>query len=355
MSLLFRYVFSSHARLMLLILSAGVSLYVLTELVDRIDTFLEADSGLWIMLQYFGARLPGIVAQILPAVFLLASVITLCMMVHSREMTALQAGGVSPNSVALVLVACGVFWGAAQFGCSQWLGSEGERFAKRMWQEEVRKREYLPQYVDNIWFTDREWIVSLESLSKTGEGENLSAYQLSGDGLNFSVIVRAPRFTATAGEWTAYSAQRISPNLFLSENLDVLPLPLTQDPRIFFLTGRESPQTLPLWRLSDAIDKFRAAGSNVEGLLTAWHGKLAYAASLVVMAVMAAAIVSWRDSVYIAVGLAIMLTFVSYVLTLFGESMGQRGLLPPVPAAWGPNALLLTLALLRLHYVRISR
>lgn len=94
------------------------------------------------------------------------------------------------------------------------------------------------------------------------------------------------------------------------------------------MSGQDNPQQLPLWLLGEAIGKLRGAGSNVEALLTAWHGKLAYAASLMVMAVLAAAIVSWRDNVYLAVALSMAVIFVTYALTLFGESMGQRGLLP---------------------------
>lgn len=50
----------------------------------------------------------------------------------------------------------------------------------------------------------------------------------------------------------------------------------------------------------------------------------------------------------------IVVTFVVYVLTLFGDTMGQRGLVPP----WrerGPQVILLCIALLRLHYAGLRR
>lgn len=355
MSLLFRYVFASHARLLLLTLSVGVGLYLLTELVERVDTFVEAGAGLPVVVRYYAARLPSIIAQILPAVFLLASVIVLCLMAHNREMTALQAGGVSPNSVAFVLVVCGLFWGAAQLACSQFLGAAGDAFADRIWSEQVRKRATEMRVMNDVWFTDREWIVSLKSLRQDGEGTGLAAYRLGDDGLRFVSIVRGPTFHAAPGEWLVRDAVRVSPETYVSEPAQDLVLPLSQEPSVFFVSGQNNPQRLPLWLLGEAIHKLRGAGSNVEALLTAWHGKLAYAASLMVMAVLAAAIVSWRDNVYLAVGLSMAVIFVTYALTLFGESMGQRGLLPPILAAWGPDALLLVLATLRLHFAGIHR
>ena len=121
------------------------------------------------------------------------------------------------------------------------------------------------------------------------------------------------------------------------------------------MSESEKPEQLSFWLLGEAITRLRDAGSNVEGLQTLWHGKLAYAASLMVMALVAAAIVSWRDNVYMAVALAIVVTFVVYVLTLFGDTMGQRGLVPPVAGAWGPQVILLCIALLRLHYAGMRR
>ena len=41
MSLLFRYIFGKHARLLLLIMCLGLGLYLLTELVERVDIFID--------------------------------------------------------------------------------------------------------------------------------------------------------------------------------------------------------------------------------------------------------------------------------------------------------------------------
>lgn len=355
MKLLFRYVFLHHARLLLLTLCVGIGLYLLTEIIERVDTFVEADTSFSTVAQYYAARLPSILAQILPAVFLLASVVTLCVMSRSREMVALQAGGISPNAVAWVLVVCGLFWGAGQLAFSQYLGVEGDLQAERIWREEVRKRAAETQMLDNIWFTEGPWIVSAQTLNKDGTGTGLSAYQLSEDGLRFASIVRADAFTAHPGEWLALDVVRTIPDSFQREKLPALDLPLNQDPTVFFISEQSKPQQLSIWRLGDAIGKLRTSGSNVEGLVTAWHGKLAYAASLVVMALLAAAIVSWKDNIYLAVAIAMFITFFSYALTLFGESMGQQGVLPPILAAWGPNLFLLIFAGLRLRYVSLKR
>ncbi len=355
MSLLFRYIFLRHARLLLLIMGLGVGIYLLTDLVERVDIFIEAGSGIGLILQYFGVRLPSIVAQILPAVFLLATVVTLCLMGHSRELTALHAGGISFATVAVILVMCGVFWGGVQFGCSQFLASAGERYSQQIWQEEVRKKDLDDRTLDDVWFMENGWTVSIKTLRADGNGTGFSAFHVKDGNADVDVIVRAPKVMGSENGWTATDVVRLYPDSYRRETLPSLTLDLHQNPELFFSTETNNLQQLPLWQLGDAIKQLGAAGSNVDGLRTVWHGKIAYAASLVVMALLGAAIVSRFSNVYIAVAISMAGTFIMYALTMFGESLGQRGALPPFMAAWGPDALLLLIASARLYFVSVRR
>ncbi|MBR6625138.1 MAG: LPS export ABC transporter permease LptG, partial [Mailhella sp.] len=60
MSLLTRYIFQRHARLLLLIMCLGLGLYLLTEIVERVDIFIDNGAGMDLVLKYFACRLPGI-------------------------------------------------------------------------------------------------------------------------------------------------------------------------------------------------------------------------------------------------------------------------------------------------------
>jgi len=354
MSLLFRYIFQRHARLLMLIMGLGLGLYLLTEIVERVDIFIEAEAGIVVILQYFGSRLPSIVAQILPAVFLLATVVTLCLMGHNRELTALHAGGVSFASVAGILVLCGVFWGVVQFSCAQMLGVQGARYAQQLWQE-LRKRDMSQASIPEVWFMENGWTVSVSSLRRDGTGTGFSAFHVREGQPDIDVIIHAPSVKGSAEGWVAEHAVRLFPETYRREQLDRIELPIYEDPGLFFSTESGSLQQLPLWQLGDAIRQLGDAGSNVEGLRTVWHGKISYAASLVVMALLGAAIVSWNSNVYIAVAVSMAGTFLMYALIMFGESLGQRGALPPMLAAWGPDALILLLAIGRLYLVSVRR
>lgn len=93
----------------------------------------------------------------------------------------------------------------------------------------------------------------------------------------------------------------------------------------------------------------------MENLRTAWHAKIAYAASILIMAFVATAIVSWKDNIYIAVTLALVCTFLYYALYTLGTSLGQRGLVHPFLAAWGANIIAMLRAMGRLIPVVMER
>lgn len=356
MSLLFRYIFQRHARLLLLIMCLGLGLYLLTDIVERVDVFIDNDAGFDLVIKYFGCRIPGIVAQILPAVFLLATVVTLCLMGNSRELTALHAGGISFSRVAFTLVMCGMFWGCVQFACSQFIGVKADRYASQIWVEQVRKRELGQKTVHDIWFNEGGWIVSVDTLYQNGQGRGFTAYHVKpGHASDVDTIIRAPRMEGSAEGWTALDAVVVKPETFEQETLKRVEVPVHQDPKLFFTTSSVNLQQLPIWQLGEAIDQLGSAGSNVEGLRTVWHGKIAYAASLMVMALLGAAIVSWSSNIYIAVAISMGGTFLLYALTMFGESLGMMGSLPPMVAAWGPDSLLLAVALMRLYFVSVRR
>jgi lipopolysaccharide export system permease protein len=355
MNLLFRYIFVRQAKLLMLIMGLGVGLYLLTELVERVDIFMDANSGLSLVATYFAARLPGIIAQILPAVFLLATVVTLCLMGHSRELTALHAGGIPFTTIAAMLVICGVFWGGVQFGCSQFLGVRGAALADHIWQEQVRNRDLSHRTLENVWFMDNGWVVSLDKLRADGEGTGLTAFHTGTSGHEIDVLVRARKAKGEKTRWVAIDGESISPATYERRSFGEMELPVVQSPELFFSTASNSIQQQTLWQLGETIVKLRNAGSNVEGLRTIWHGKISYSVSLVVMALLGAALVLWNSNIYIAVLASLAGTFVLYALTLFGESLGQRGALPPVVAAWAPDVILAAVSLGRLYLSSVRR
>ncbi len=350
MSLLTRYLLRQNLFLMFTVLAVGIGLYLLSDLFDRLDDFLEAGLGLKVVLTYFLVKTPLIISQILPAVFLLACILQLCLMARSRELIALQAGGISFARLARFFITYGLIWAVAQLAFSQFLGVRGEDMASRIWREQVRKKSTEDAVLRSVWFTEEQYIVHLGTVQPGhGQGTDATVYELDDQGLSILQVLQADRFTAQKGQWLFESVRILDPGMFTTGRTEYVSLPLQQDVAAFkVIDPRMDLQKLPVWSLWGAIRQLRASGSNVEALWTALHMKIAYAASVVVMGLIGLMLATWKDNLYICLGVGLLLTFGYYALFTVGGSLGEKGMVFPFVAAWGADVLFSGLALGRI-------
>ena len=349
-SLLDRYLFRQTNYLLLITLIIGSGVYLMSELFDRLDNFIEAGIGLKIVLIYFCFKLPFIIAQILPAAFLLSVIIQLCLMARNRELLALQAGGISLWRIVTFFLLFGLLWGSVQLFLSQNLGVWGNREAIRIWNEEIKGREQKASIIRNFWFLEGNMMVYTELLNlDTLKGQNLNSYSLSEDELNVEQVIRAPSFDIDGKTWNLHNATVHDTNGFVRQNNVEIPLKIKYSLRGLKVLGENYElQNYSLWQIGDAIKRLKKSGSNVEVLRTTWHGKLAYAASLMVMSLIALALITWKENIYINIALGLAATFIFYTMLSIGATLGESGRLSPILASWFPVFFTASLALLRI-------
>ena len=355
MSILSRYIVKNHTYFLMMTLGIGIGIFIVIDLIERSDTFFAFEGGGAFIIPFYLAKMPGIISQILPAVFLLASVVLLCVMIAARESIALQAGGISMFVLAKVLMYCGFFWAIFQFICSLLVGY-GEDIALDIWRNDARRDTiFIEANLENVWFTENNYVIHIGKLFKSGKGDTFTAYELSDDEKKINTIIRAESVVAKKGEWLLTNVQITHPDSFENKVVPLASLPINQSALFFFLGKQNDPQSLDFFVLGEAIERLEYAGSNVEDLKTIWYGKIAYSASIIVLAFVSVAIVTYKDNIYLAVMIAVVVAFLAYVFTIIGDSLGQGGAVPPIVGAWGPQIILFLLALMRIQYVFIRR
>ena len=351
MSLLTRYILRQNLYLLLLVCGIGLGVYVFIELFDRLDDFLEAGVGAGTIAAYFIYRTPFILAQIFPAVFLVALMVQLGLMLRSRELLALEACSVSPGSVARSVLWYALALCLAQFAFSEVLGVSGHKAAERIWSEEVRNRQIATRSLTDVWFREGDRIVRMgKVVPAAGTGTDVTVYVLgSEDSGIVAEVIRAGAFTAAPGAWALTDATRIFPQTFEVVRLENLALDLQTDVSSFLVIDPKTKlESLPLWQLGGEIRRLRDSGSNIERLQTAWHMKLAYAGSVPVMALVALAVISVFGSLFVIIPVGLVSTFCYYGLFVLCAAAGEKGLVPPVLAAWAANAIFAAVAGARL-------
>jgi lipopolysaccharide export system permease protein len=354
LSALGAYVVRQNLFLMATCLGAGTFIYLLTDLSDRLEHFLDAGLGVRQILTYFAVKMPLIFAQILPAVFLLAVVLQIGLMVRSREMMALRAGGLSITWFLRFFVVYALIWSAGQLVFSQFIASYGEQEASRIWREEVRKRQLDKRVLKNLWFREGQYIVHAGEAQPTQSRVNdVTVYEFDRDTNRLSRIMTAKKGLVDEHGWGLLDVWEIETADFASMKLLTHFIPLRQDMRGFLSADSGDKADLPLWRLGQIIEELRESGSNVERLRTAWHGKWAYAFSMLTMALLALAMCTFFENIYVNLVLSLLVIFGYYGLYVLGITTGQKGLMPPVLGAWLANVLFSATALARLTWVSV--
>lgn len=350
------YLVRQNLFLMATCLGAGVFIYLLTDLADRLEHFLDAGLGARQILTYFLVKMPLIFSQILPAVFLLGVVIQLGLMVRNREMMALRAGGMSMGWFIRFFVVYALVWSLGQLVFSQFIASYGEQEASRIWREEVRKRQLDKRVVKNLWFREGAYIVHATEAQPTQSRVNdVTVYEFDRDSMRLERIMTAKKGLVDEHGWGLLDVWEIETKDFMASKLLTHFIPLRQDMRGFLNADVADRSDLPLWHLAQVIDELRESGSNVERLRTAWHGKWSYAFSIITMALLALAMCSFFENMYINLVLSLLVIFSYYGLYVLGITTGQKGILPPMVGAWLANMSFGSLAVLRLAWITAPR
>jgi len=350
------YLIRQNLFLMATCLGAGTFIYLLTDMADRLEHFLDAGLSARQIITYFAVKTPLIFAQILPAVFMLAVVIQIGLLVRSREMMALRAGGLSMTWFVRFFVVYALIWSLGQLVFSQFVASYGEQEATRIWREEVRKRQLDKRVVKSLWFREGPYIVHAgEAQPAQSRVSDVTVYELDRDTNRLAHILTARKGLVDEHGWGLLDAWEIEVADFSSVKMLTHFIPLKQDLRGFLTESSSDRADLPLWHLSRVIDELRESGSNVERLRTAWHGKWSYAFSIVTMALIALAMCSFFENMYVNLVLSMLVVFGFYGLYVLGITTGQKGLVPPIAGAWLANLLFMGLASLRLAWISVPR
>jgi len=350
------YLVRQNLFLMVTCLGAGTFIYLLADLADRLEHFLDAGLSWRQIITYFMVKTPLIFSQILPAVFLLAVVLQLGLLVRNREMMALRAGGVSIAWFIRFFIVYAIIWSFGQLLFSQFVASYGEQEATRIWREEVRKRQLDKRTVKNLWFREGPYIVHAGEAQPTSSRVNdVTVYEFDRDTMRLMRIMTAKKGLVDEHGWGLLDVWEIETSDFTATRLLTNFIPLRQNMRSFLNSDVADRSDLPLWHLGQVIEELKESGSNVERLRTAWHGKWSYAFSIITMALLALALCSFFENLYINLVLSLVVIFSYYGLYVLGITTGQKGLLPPIAGAWLANGAFGSLATLRLAWLCAPR
>ena len=338
---------------------AFLAIFVIVDLVENIDKFIDQQAPLHAFLLYYYHYAPWIVVLTLPVAMLLASLATLGGMTRDNELLALKASGISPYRPigTLAAVALGIT------GLAFLIGETVVPAAN-----EARQMVYN-RYVEKSGAISES--VTINRTLDLGQGRLLFVRQYHADeqaALHVTLaesrnrevhrVVQAARmhYLGEGGRWRMEEVvERAWDNgreLYRHHLESEEYLPAVTPAELALRVRR--PEEMGYWELAAYVDRGQARRIEVTRATVDLHMKVALPFANFIIVLFGASLAATQRRTGLAVGFtaSVLICFFYYAVIRTGQAFGYNGNLPPAPAAWMGNILFGGLSLFFLRRAR---
>lgn len=257
MKLLDRYILGQYAKHFSTVAGGFIVIYLLVDFFEKIDDFTKNDKPFSLALEFFLLNIPFIIDQLGPVLILLSGVITLGILSHSNELTALKAGGI-PLRQIIKPIGIGALLSTLLFlAMAQWLLPRTISTTNQIWHEDVggmvplgiyRNGRYY--YKGETGFYSFQWPNPERFIFKD------FSYSRWNDDYNLEAMVTAKWADWKSERWVLKIAtiqKRLESGNFKIRNFDYFELKLPETPENFFIPRYRSAEMSLLELFSDAL------------------------------------------------------------------------------------------------------
>jgi len=138
--LLNRYILAQFTRTFFTVAAAFVAIYILVDSLEKIDNFMEAGKPISLVIKFFLLNIPFIVDQLGPILILLSGVISLGLLNHNNELTAMMAGGLSLRTIVKPILIGALIFTTLFLAMAQWILPHTIAATNSIWYEDVNNK-----------------------------------------------------------------------------------------------------------------------------------------------------------------------------------------------------------------------
>lgn len=327
------------------------------EFFERIDDFLEYHADLTAAINYFLFKIPLILYQVAPAAVLLASVLCFIILSRNNELTVLKASGFSLLSLAHPILLVALCLSLVSLGLQEYVVPYTNRKVVQIFNVQIKKEVPKSLFRNRLWYRSGDG--SLWKVSAVDSGgrslRDVSIFRLENDRLLERIDAREILWNGR--NWVLRDGvirDFRAPGQVTLSRFEQRPTTFAETP-LDFQELRRDPKQLSYQELSAYVQTLRRSGLDPTSYIVDREVKLSFPFAMVVMAVLGipCSLRSPRaGSVAGGVALTLLIAAGFWVLLSVGISLGHGGRLPPFLAAWGANAVSLSVGLWLLMTVR---
>jgi LPS export ABC transporter permease LptG len=362
LTLVDRYILREWLKMLGLILGAAVGLLLIQDMYGSFRDLLDYRADARQILLYYAVLAPSLLPEALPISVLVSLLYSLGAMRRDHEITALRAAGLSMGRITRWIWIGGAVLSALLLTLNARLIPWSVEQSRQLWDNlefAAQAREAEASEVGLVYglafdnrLEGRMWFVN-----------RFSQYDHRAFGITVSELDRnrreVRRVMASEGHYDEVDRVWVLANgreTTLDEEGDILRTiaferrvyPQFRDDPRFMLLLAQRPKDLSLFELREAMNTLAVQGNpRAVAYRTRYHGVMATSLSCIIVVGLAIpfAMAGVRVNPAVGASKSLGLFFGFYLFMTIAITMGERGLLSPVLAAWAPNLGMLALAL----------
>lgn len=349
-----RLVAGTFLRLFVVFLAASPPLFILGDITENLDTYLDRGLTRAEVAKAYVFQLPLFIQWSFPIAALVAAVFTIHSMTTHRELVAAKAGGISFHRVARPVLVVGLLLTAVALALTE-VVPRGNRIAAQILRDEDPRRSWR---ADFVYESENGTTLQVGRLdAPEGRMDNVIVEVPPSPGRGgLHVIADAMNYDSLKG-WTFARGylRRFWPDstekTFQFERLRMAGI---SEPPEEFLEAPHKPEEMTYREIDHLARVIERTGGDPAELLVKREQKLSIpvATLVVILFGVPLATSSGRGGTAYGIGVSLGTTILYLLLFKVAGALGQAGTMAPFTAAWIPNLLFFAAAMVLLRRVR---
>jgi len=350
MKIIDRYLIREFLKTMLLALVSFVLLFILVDVFEKLDIFIDAKAQLWMVALFYLYQIPYILTLTLPVAMLLASMGTISQMSRHYEIVALKSSGISLNRVFLPLLLLGLLISLLVLGFGETVVPFTNQKRGNLERQDIRKRSLLLETVrTNLYYAGTEgrfYFIKKYDVPKAVM-DSVVIWQMDAQN-RLAVRIDAPRGFWINGRWELQGIKgvpiirrRFNGDLMQEDSLQSLALSDFQETPESFTKRVLLPDEMNFSQLSRYIDALRRSGGDAHRYVVDLYFKLSFPFANFIILLFGLPILSnaRKSGATLSFSLSLLVCFVFWGILQTGRALGHNASLMPMLAAWLPNLI----------------
>jgi lipopolysaccharide export system permease protein len=348
MTLIDRYIIRQFLVTMLFALVAVLIVFIVIDVMEKLDSFVDKKADWPIILQYYIFFMPEIIKLIIPVAMLLASLFVTARMSSQNELGAMKSGGISLYRMMAPFVVVALMISAASVYFNGWIVPQANK-AKFTIERVYLHKDVINASGANVFVQDSP--TRIIAMGYFDDSRNIASRVSMQDFSPLDHTRMVERVDAITMHWDSTARAWILTNgvrrwfdetgnermaSFASESAGLLHF-TPEDLR----KKAEKPDEMDYYTLREFIGNQQRAGQEVARWQVDFYSKISFpfASVIVVLFGVPFASVKRRGGVGVQLGISLLICFIYLIFMKVSQVFGYNGDLHPLLTAWLANIL----------------